>query len=653
MKKAWWMVAVLAAAAPSLRAQQFQQVGTGLPGPVVWSEGVDVFDANGDGWLDIIFANGIGFSGASGALAPTLLINHTPSIGGTITFADETAARLPAGFVQQAKGVIAVDVDGDGDKDLVFANAFNSQPTVLINNGAGVFTNETAARFPAILLNSFGAGWGDVDNDGDIDLVFADAGPSAFGAPGGMAKLFRNDGTGHFTNVPVFTNLANKVGAQNAQLVDVDGDLDLDLIIDGKSVGQKLYLNDGQGHFLYYPTTLPAGTTETYATGWADLDNDNDIDGAYISLAPGFLEGTAQNNLIPSGTLSFTGSTATIGGLNGQDDNDVVFLDANNDGILDLIVGSLTNNKEKLYLNNGTFTPGSFVYQANGFTTITDSTLDLAVGDFDNDGDYDVVTAQGESGNFTNRVYRNTFFADTVPPRIGRVEDTPARVPLSRLREGLPRRAWIQDATYRRGETFVKASLQVAATKDGARDDFSVPMTEVGGGIHRGVIRPAPSPTGTVGMDVTFSVHATDPAGNAADSAPVTFRVCGAESYDAAGDGAAKASALNDPSLSANDFRVAISGLPPGRPGALVVGTAKVLPGKGYGGGRLVIGGSFGSLPPVFADDAGRAVVDLDFTRPPLAGVRAGETRYLQFLYRDHAPGTFKLSDALEVAFCD
>jgi len=646
------MVAALAAVASSAGAQQFQQVGTGLPGPVVWSEGVVVFDANADGWMDVIFANGVGFSGAGGALAPTLLINHTPSVGGTITFADETATRLPAGFTQQAKNVVAVDVDNDGDKDLVFANAFNNQPSLLINNGAGVFTNETAARFPAILLDSFGAGWGDVDNDGDIDLVFADAGPSSMGAPGGMAKLFKNDGTGHFANVPFASNLANKVAAQNAQLVDIDDDLDLDLVIDGKSPNQYLYRNDGAGHFVYYPTVLPAGSSNTYATGWADLDNDDDIDGLYISIT-GLSEGTAQNNLHPSGTLSFTGSTATLAGLNGDDDNDVVFLDANNDGLLDPIVGSLGNNKEKLYLNAGTFAAGSFVYQANGFTTITDSTLDLAVGDFDNDGDYDVVTAQGESGNFTNRVYRNTFTtADDIPPRIGRVEAMPARVPLSRLREGLPYRAWIQDATYRRGETFVKASLQVAATKDGVHDDYTVGMTEAGGGIHRGVIRPAPSPLGTVGMDVTVSVHATDPAGNAADSAPATFRVCGAEVFDAAERGA-RLSPLNEPSLSSNDFEVLVSGLPPGRPGALVMGTAKALPGKAWGEGHLVVGGSFRSLPPVFADQKGRAVVELDFGRPPLAGLRAGDTRYLQFLYKDQPPGTFQLSDALEVTVCD
>jgi hypothetical protein len=646
------MVAALSAAAPAARAQQFQQVGTGLPGPVVWTEGVDVFDANADGRLDIIFANGVGFSSAGGALAPTLLINQTIVPGGTITFADETAARLPAGFVQQAKGVIAVDVDADGDKDLVFANAFNNQPSLLINNGTGTFTNETAARLPAILLNSFGVGWGDIDGDGDIDLVFAHAGPSAFGAPGGMAKLFRNDGTGHFAHVPVFSNLANKVGAGNAHLVDMDDDLDLDLVIDGKSPGQFLCVNDGQGHLRFAPALLPAGTSNTYATGWADLDNDDDMDGLYISLS-GFNEGTAQNNLHPSGTLSFTGSTATIAGLNGQDDNDVIFLDANNDGFLDPIIGSLGNSQEKLYLNAGTFAAGSFVYQSNGFTATNDSTLDLALGDFDNDGDYDVVTAQGESGNFTNRVYRNTFIADDVPPRIGRVEATPARVPLSLLREaGLPRRAWIQDATYRKGQTFVKASLHVAAAKDGASDDFSVPMAEVGGGIHRGVIRPAPSPTGLVGMDVTFSVHAVDPAGNASDSAPFTFRVCGAEGY-APSDTGARAWGVNDPSLAANDFKVALSGLPPGHPGTLVVGTEKALAGMPWGTGHLMIGGAFSSLPPVFADAAGHAVVSLDLARPPLLGVRAGETRYLQFLYRDRAAGAFNLSDALEVTFCD
>ena len=654
MKKTLAVVGVLAFAASSARAQQFQQVGAGLPGPVVWTEGVGVLDADADGRLDIIFANGVGFGSAGTPLAPTLLMNQTPA-GGTITFANETAARLPAGFVQQAKDVLVCNVDGDGDDDLIFANAFGSQPSILLNDGTGHFTNETASLFPAVLLNSFDASCGDVDGDADIDLVFADTGPNTFGPPGDMAHLFKNDGTAHFADTPLFTTLSNKEAMQNAHLEDIDDDLDLDLIVDGRSLGgMRLYLNDGQGHFTYKPNVLPPGSDATYATGWADLDNDDDLDGFYISLSS-FDEGTARNNLVPSGTLSFTGTTTTISGGQGDDDNDVVFLDANNDGFLDPIVGSLSNNKEKLYLNAGTFAAGSFVYQTNGFTTLTDSTLDLAVGDFDNDGDYDVVTAQGESGNFTDRVYRNTATTDDIPPRIGRVQTTAALVPLSVFRNGgLPLRAWIQDAVYQHGHSFVEASLEVTAVKDGASDDFSVRMAQVGGGIHQGSIRPGPRPAGTVGMDVTWSVRATDPSGNTSDTAPATFRICGAESYGAAPGGStvARASTVNDPSVAANDFRVAVTGLPPYRSASLLVGTAKLAEGVPHGRGRLFIGGSVRSLPMVISDASGLAVVDVDLTRSPLAGVMPGETRYVQLRYPDGG-GDFNLSDALEITFCD
>jgi len=650
MKKLWLMVGVLAAAAPAAFAQQFQQVGAGLPGPVVWSEGVEVFDANGDGWLDVLFAN-------VGGLLPTLLINHT-TVGGPITFADETAARLPAGFTLQGTSLTVCDVDADGDLDVVFATRSATQQRILINNGTGIFTDQTAQRFPTLVLNSWGVGFGDVDGDGDIDLVFDDQ--------GAKAHLLKNDGTGHFTDDAAFQAIAvPKPIAEAAQMVDIDNDFDLDIIVDGKSIPQQLYVNDGAGAFTFDGTTLPAGGNNTYATGWADLDNDGDlslagdIDGFYISLDQGsFNEGTAQNNLYPSGTLSFTGSTTTLTGLNGQDDNDVVFLDADNDGILDVIVGSLANNKEKLYLNDGSFGTGSFVYQANGFTTLTDSTLDLAIGDFDNDGRYDVVTAQGESGNFTNRVYRNTGPQDTVPPHIGRIEPTAPRVPLSVIQGGgLVRRAWIQDATFKRGQIFAKGRLDVTAVKRGSTQNFTVPMTYVGGGLHRGAIHPDPSPTGTVGMDVTFSVHATDPSGNFSDSATSTFRICGAEGYgtplpNSTGQ-IAKASGMNDPSVSTNNFKVNVIGLPPNRRGALFFGTTKVLPGIPYGGGLLFVGGSFQSFPTVVSNALGAVVLDLDFTQPPLAGLLPGETRYFQFSYRDPAAGIFNLSNALEITICD
>ena len=640
MKRTVLIVGILASLASLARAQQFQQVGSGLPGPVVWTEGVEAFDADGDGWNDIFFANESGL--------PTLLINHT-TVGGTITFVNETATRIPAAFSIQGRSLAVCDVDGDGDQDAVFAVG-GQQQRILINNGSGVFTDETAQRFPTLVLNSWGVAFGDVDADGDLDLVFDHQ--------GGKAHLLINDGTGHFTDSAAFQTVAvNMPNAEQVNIVDIDNDFDLDIIVDGKNNGQQLYVNNGAGSFTFQGSTLPSGSTQTYATGWADLDNDDDIDGAYISLTS-FDEGTAQNNLVPSGNLTFTGTTQTLVGHNGDDDNDLVFVDADNDGILDLIIGSLGNNKEKLYLNDGTFGVGSFVYQANGFTTLTDSTLDLAVADFDNDNRYDVVTAEGESGNFTDRVYRNTGPQDTVPPRIGRVEPTPLRVPLSVIKAGgYPHRAWIQDATFKRGVTFATASLEVTAVKGGSTQDFTVPMPTVGGGMFRGAIQPAPSPDGTVGMDVTFHVHATDPGDNASDSAPATFRICGAERYgvslpNSTGH-AAHASGVNDPSIGANNFKVRVIGLPPNQHGRLIFGTTKVLPGQPYGDGLLFVGGVIKRLPSVTADAQGVAVVTLDFTQPPLAGLAPGETRFFQFVYKDQAASAFNTSDALEITFCD
>ena len=80
------MVCILAVTTLPLLAQQFVYQGS-LPGPIVWSEAVEVIDANGDGQLDVIFTNGQGFSSAQGSRAPTLLINQ--GAAGSIVFADE------------------------------------------------------------------------------------------------------------------------------------------------------------------------------------------------------------------------------------------------------------------------------------------------------------------------------------------------------------------------------------------------------------------------------------------------------------------------------------------------------------------------------------------------------------------------------------
>jgi len=191
--------------------------------------------------------------------------------------------------------------------------------------------------------------------------------------------------------------------------------------------------------------------------------------------------------------------------------------------------------------------------------------------------------------------------------------------------------------------------------KDGVPQAFSVPMRNVGGGLHRAVIQPAASPTGRVGMDVSWSVHATDPQSNASDSAPATFRICGAEAYGQGRPNSTGFSAtiggVNDPALATNNFAVTLDGLPPNRPGVLLVGTVKITRDSPTRSRLLFIGGTVQQVGAATSNGAGHAMIPLDFTQPPFNAVAPGDTLYLQFRYDDlPLPGA---TNALEVVFCD
>jgi hypothetical protein len=161
-----------------------------------------------------------------------------------------------------------------------------------------------------------------------------------------------------------------------------------------------------------------------------------------------------------------------------------------------------------------------------------------------------------------------------------------------------------------------------------------------------------------VGLHVAIAVHAEDPAGNAADSAPVEFDVCGAEPFATAVPNstgqAARMSGLHDPSLGANDFVVIVDHLPPFAPAALFVGDAKLATGVPLGAGLRYVDGTTRRVAWAEADPAGRAAFGVNFTHPAFAGIVAGDTRYFQVQYQDFGTPLFlNASDALEVVFCD
>lgn len=509
--------AALSAALPG-QYRYTQQVGL-VTGPTVMTEGCILVDVDADTDLDVVFANGFVLQTAGSAIQPTILINK---INQSLGLVDETATRLPTLAIKGTL-VVAFDIEGDGDKDLVFSCNGPSQQRVYVNNGAGVFTDESVARLGTLNIAAAGLAYADVDQDGDHDLLFNDE------LANGQLKLFLNDGLGVFTNVTAtHVVAAPKSNQQDVVVCDVDNDWDLDIVNIGKSSGQQIYLNDGTGHFPTVTTALlPAGTGLTYEAEAADLDHDGDLDLTMLSVS-GLTDTVIRNNLVPSGTLTFTSLTTALTGGNGDDDNEWVFVDANNDGWLDIVNGSLQSNGDKLYLNNQAF---SFARQTgfNGFSPLVDSTLDVAVGDLNGDGIFDMVTAQGESGSFLNRAYYGTGPADTQPPRFVRVEQLPA---VSTNPNGpWVVRAVIQDSAVDDGETSVAtASLDWSITHVGGVATGSTPLRFLGGLFYRAVLAPPP---GVVmnGATVSFTLTATDTRGNSTTTPAQVFSVCGLQQY--------------------------------------------------------------------------------------------------------------------------
>jgi len=292
------------------------------------------------------------------------------------------------------------------------------------------------------------------------------------------------------TNLPV-----DLFKQQDADMLDFDGDLDVDLAITGKGGVTRVYLNDGAGSFSSITVGNTVGSTGTYEVDWGDLDGDGDFDSAVQSMTSSN-EGWARNNGIASAMTE-----TTFGTLN-QDDNEMACIDYDVDGDLDIFVGSL-GASERFYTNTGAvFSLGSGVVQAQ-----SDSSLDAGFGDLDGDGRYDLVTGQGESGNFTNKVYMNSGAIDTLAPVYVQVE-TPAAVGAS----STVFRVQLSDQYSDDGHIPVTVTYSWTTIGAGSGSDTAHRM---GLGLYRAEVPTA----GASSVSLTWT--ATDDAGNVSVNGPI------------------------------------------------------------------------------------------------------------------------------------
>lgn len=175
--------------------------------------------------------------------------------------------------VTNSSGCAWSDYDGDGFLDLFVANV--GAPNCLYrNNGNSTFTKVTGDPVTSDTSSCNGASWGDLDNDGDLDLFVAT------GVLGMYADLlYRNDGDGTFTKITDSPVVDDATWSGGGAWADFDNDGDLDLFVGGYDGHNRLYENDGSGVFTSIDTgALVTDGNYTMGAGWADLDRDGDLD---------------------------------------------------------------------------------------------------------------------------------------------------------------------------------------------------------------------------------------------------------------------------------------------------------------------------------------------------------------------------------------
>jgi MYXO-CTERM domain-containing protein len=467
-----------------------------------WTNYMRMTDIDGDGDLDVLFANADGYFVKGPSAQPlSVYLND-----GTGVFTDGSQ-KIANGYTGYARQIATGDVDGDGDVDLYIPSAWGAADVLLFND-AGVFVDHAATSLPNLKSHAGAARFVDVDNDGDLDLFVGDGWAQSAPTP---AHLYLNDGTGKFTEAPA-GQLPAVTGLQpiDFDVFDADGDHDLDLLIDLHQKTSLLWINDGAGHFTDASSTFPAQSGNKYGPVACDVDGDGDLDIWVDNSGPNYTE----QLLINDGTAHFADETAmrVTGNVNGADDNGVACVDIDGDGDLDAVIASLSNN-ERVLLNDGT---GHFTALAGAFPAVSDSTLWFDFGDVNGDGRIDCATAQGES-SFLDRLYVGTATApvDILAPTFRSVESVSG--PVAASATPIVRFAVVDNATTDEGPRLRKAWIQV--TVGGVKTD--VAATFSGGDIYRAVL-PAQSAGSVM---VSYAACAKDWQGNQGCSAEKTYAV--------------------------------------------------------------------------------------------------------------------------------
>ncbi len=305
-------------------------------------------------------------------------------------FTEQTLAEVPG-----PAHVQAVDLDGDGDLDVAVAslgvlfpnNARIGAVVLLENNGRQRFTAHVVAD---TLPRVADVRAGDLDGDGDLDLSAA-----LFGYDQGETRWFENQGAWRFES----HLLQELSGAINAEIVDLDGDHDLDLVTLVSQEWEEIYAFVNDGHGTFTPTRIFGASNEDFGSSWislADLDGDGDADVVYSNGDAFDYATTAGRSWNGLQWLENTGGTSftyhRIADIPGASSPQAADLDG--DGDLDIAVVSAYNHwadpaaQSLVWLEND----GHAAFTLHDVASSPTHLVTLAIGDLNRDGRPDLVT---------------------------------------------------------------------------------------------------------------------------------------------------------------------------------------------------------------------------------------------------------------------
>ena len=275
-----------------------------------------------------------------------------------------------------AHSVVAADMDGDGDLDIVSAS-FQDDTIAWYENDGTDNPSWTAANIATTADGAVDVYVADMDGDGDLDIVSASESDDTI-------AWYENDGAANpsWTAADIATSAD---GARSVYVADMDGDGDLDIVSASRWDNTiAWYENDGAANPSWTAADIATSAADARSVYVADMDGDGDLDivsASYNDDTIAWYENDGAAN--PSWTAADI-STSADGAAS------VYVADMDGDGDLDIVSASIEDDTIAWYENDGAANPS---WTAANIATTADAAYSVYVADMDGDGDLDIVSA--------------------------------------------------------------------------------------------------------------------------------------------------------------------------------------------------------------------------------------------------------------------